>query len=316
MDNNILDVAIIGSGPGGLAAAIYGARALMNITVFESLGVGGEAAKTDVIENYPGFEEPINGYELMMKFNAQAERFGAEVQYEEVLELDLQPELKKITTTEGEYQAKSVIISSGTHHRHLGAPGEEKYAGQGVSYCATCDGAFYKDQIVAVVGGGDSSVKEAVYLTRFAKKVYIIHRRKGFRAEKITMDMAHKNEKIEFIVDTVVEEIHGNPQKGVTHVELLNKLTGEKSNLDVNGVFIFVGMLPNVSMISQKDQKLILDEQNYIKTDINCKTILDGVYAIGDVRKESKRQVAIAVGDGVTALMDAENYIERHFHGA
>ena len=316
MENKVLDVAIIGSGPGGLSAAIYGSRALMNIAVFEGLGVGGEAAKTDVIENYPGFEEPINGYELMMKFNAQAERFGTEIMYEEVLNLDLQPKLKTIKTTEGDYQAKSVIIATGTHHRHLDVPGEREYAGQGVSYCATCDGAFFRDQIVAVVGGGDSSVKEAIYLTRFAKKVYIIHRRKGFRAEKITMDMARKNDKIEFIVDTVVEEIHGTKEQGVTHVELLNKLSGEKSNLDVNGVFIFVGMLPNVSIISPEDQKVILDEQNYIKTNINCKTPIDGVYAIGDVRKDSKRQVAVAVGDGVTALMDAESYVEHTFHGA
>ncbi len=315
MDKKILDVAIIGGGPGGLTAGLYGARALMNVKMFEQLGVGGEAARTDVIENYPGFEQPVNGMELMMKFNAQAERFGLEATYEEVLSMDLQDDIKKIETTEGVHEAKSVIIAVGTHHRTLDVPGEKEYAGQGVSYCATCDGAFFRNQVVAVIGGGDSSVKEAIYLTRFASKVYIIHRRKGFRAEKITMDMAQKNEKIEFIVDTVVEEISGNQQAGVTHVNLLNKLTGEKSKLDVNGVFIFVGMLPNTSeIIKEDDAKLILDEAGYVKADINMKTAIDGVYAIGDVRAHSKRQVAVAVGDAVTALMDAEQYIEKKFH--
>ena len=315
MDKKVLDVAIIGGGPGGLTAGIYGARALMNIKMFEQLGIGGEAAKTDVIENYPGFEEPVNGMDLMMKFNAQAERFGLETAYEEVLSLDLQSDIKKIETTEGVHEAKSVIVAVGTHHRTLDVPGEKEYGGQGVSYCATCDGAFFRDQVVAVVGGGDSSVKEAVYLTRFASKVYIIHRRKGFRAEKITMQKARKNPKIEFIVDTVVDEIEGNPQVGVTHVNLSNKLTGEKSKLDVNGVFIFVGMLPNTNeIIKKEDAALILDEAGFIKTDINCKTAIDGVYAIGDVRANSKRQVAVAVGDGVTALMDAEQYVEAKFH--
>jgi len=311
----ILDVAIIGGGPGGLTAGLYASRAMMNIKMFEMLGVGGEAAKTDVIENYPGFVEPINGMDLTMKFQAQAERFGLEATYEEVIGLKLQDKVKIVETTEGKYEAKSVIIATGTHHRELGVLGEKKYLGQGVSYCATCDGAFYKNQEVAVIGGGDSSVKEAIYLTRFASKVTIIHRRKGFRAEKITMEMAKKNPKIEFLVDTVVEEICGNPQSGVTHLDLLNKLTGEKSQLKVTGAFIFVGMLPNTGdIISKEDGKLILDEAGYIKTDINCKTPIDGVYAIGDVRKDSKRQVAVAVGDAVTALMDAEQYTEVAFH--
>ncbi len=313
-ENSVLDVAIIGGGPGGLAAGIYGARALMNITMFERLGVGGEAAKTDIIENYPGFEEPINGFELMMKFQSQAERFGLDIRYEEVLETDLSQPLKKIVTTDGEYLAKSVIFSTGSHHKHLDVLGEVEYSGKGVSYCATCDGAFFKDLIVCVVGGGDSSVKEAVYLTRFAKKVYIIHRRKEFRAEKITMDIARKNPKIEFIVDTVVEEIAGTPEKGVTAVKLFNKIENRKFDIETDGVFIFVGMLPNVEVISENDKKLILDESGYIKTDVNCKTPIDGVYAIGDVRAQSKRQVAVAVGDGVTALMDAESYVEKTFH--
>ncbi|MBN2694633.1 thioredoxin-disulfide reductase [bacterium] len=313
-ENSILDVAIIGGGPGGLAAGIYGARALMNVAMFERLGVGGEAAKTDVIENYPGFEAPINGFELMMKFQSQAERFGLDIRYEEVIETDLSQPLKKIITTEGEYLAKSVIFSTGSHHRHLDVPGEVEYAGKGVSYCATCDGAFFKDMTVCVVGGGDSSVKEAVYLTRFAKKVYIIHRRQEFRAEKITMDIAKKNPKIEFIVDTIVEEIVGTPERGVTGVKLFNKVENRKSELETDGVFIFVGMLPNVEVISEEDKKLILDEGGYIKTDVNCKTPIDGVYAIGDVRAQSKRQVAVAVGDGVTALMDAEGYVEKSFH--
>ncbi len=311
--DNILDVAVIGGGPGGLAAGIYGARGLMKIVLFEKLGVGGEAAKTDIIENYPGFEEPINGYELMMKFQNQAERFGLEIKYEEVTSLDLSGDLKKITTTAGEYFAKAVILGVGSHHKHLNVKGEEEYSGKGVSYCATCDGAFFRDQIVAVIGGGDSSVKEAVYLTKFAKKVYVIHRRKEFRAEKITMDIAKKNDKIEFITDTVVEEICGD-ERTVTHLNLLNKVENKKFDLTVDGVFIFVGMNPNTDILNDNDKKAIVDDSTYIVTDINCKTPIDGVYAIGDVRKNSKRQVAIAVGDGVTSIMDAEQYIEKKFH--
>ncbi len=313
MSEQILDLAIIGGGPGGLSAGIYAARALMNVKMFEMMGIGGEAAKTDIIENYPGFEQAIGGMELMEKFHLQAKRFGLDIVNEEVLSVNLQDKIKTITTTEKTYKAKSVIFSTGTHHRNLEVKGEKEYHGQGVSYCATCDGAFYRNQEIAVVGGGDSSIKEAIYLTRFASKVYVIHRRKGFRAEKITMEMARKNPKIEFIVDTVVEEICGDKLKGVTHLNLFNKLENKKFKLDVTGIFIFVGMLPNTSIITGKDAS-ILTENSYIKTDINCKTDIDGVYAIGDVRYQSKRQVAVAVGDGVTALMDAEQYVEMEFH--
>ncbi len=304
------DIAIIGGGPAGLTAAIYAARAKLKTVVIEKMAPGGTITITDWVENYPGFPEGISGFELAQKMEEQATKFGAQIIMDEISEIISQEDnWKLLKGEEGNYHAKAVIITTGTSLRKLGVPGEAEFTGRGVSYCATCDGAFYKDKIITVIGGGDSAVEEALYLTRFGKKVYIVHRRDQLRASKIIQERAFANEKIEFIWNTVVEEVIG--EQTVTKLKLKNVKTGEVFEHKTDGVFVFIGQLPN-SEIAQK-AGIEVDERNFIITNNLMETNVPGIFAAGDVRSKSQLQIATAVGEGAQAEFSAEKYIESTF---
>ena len=307
MSDNNYDLVTIGGGPAGLTAAIYAGRGLLKTLVIEKLMTGGQATITHMIDNYPGFPEGITGPELMEKFESQAKRFGAEFTFATVDEIRLDGNMKVIKAGDREIRAKTVIICTGAEPRRLGVPGEARLTGKGVSYCATCDGAFFREAVIAVVGGGDSAVKEAIYLTKFASKVYVIHRRDELRAEKITIEQAFANEKIEFIWDTVVEEVVGT--HGVEKVRLKNVKDETERELELEGVFIYVGMIPNTGFLKGFVE---IDESGYIVADRDTHTNVTGVFAAGDVRRKLSRQVATAVGDGATAAMAAEECISGH----
>lgn len=303
---DVHDLMIIGSGPAALSAAIYASRANLSPLLISGSDVGGYMALTDRVENYPGFPEGIGGFELAQLMQRQAEHFGARILMDEVTLVDLSTRPFKVKTYGGEYQASALIIATGTANRKLEVRGEEEFTGRGVSFCATCDGYFYRDQRVVVVGGGDAAVKEAVFLTKFASTVHVIHRRDRLRAERIVQDMAMSNEKIHFIWDTAVTEIMGDG--GVTGVRLKNLKTGEESALDTEGVFIFVGTVPNTELFKGQ---LELDEAGYIVTDERQQTSVEGVFAAGDVQERIARQIATAVGSGARAAMQAEEFIAR-----
>ena len=303
------DTIIIGGGPAGMTAAIYAARARLKTLLIEKAGCGGQIAITDHLENYPGFEQGINGFELAVKMETQAKAFGTEIVYGEVSSLQLTGETKKVILANNkEYEAKTVIIASGANFRKLGCPGEQEFIGKGVSYCATCDGPFFRNKEIAVVGGGDSALQEALYLTKFASKVNLIHRRNEFRAAKILQEKVLAESKINIIYDTVVEEISGNPVGSVENVKLKNVKTGEISRLAVNGIFVFVGWLPNTVFL--KDSGIKLNDAGYIVTDDNMKTSLEGIFACGDVREKILRQVVTACGDGAVAAISAQHLLE------
>jgi len=295
---------IIGSGPAGLTAAIYAARAQLAPLLITGNALGGQMGVTDVVENYPGFPQPIAGAELTTLMREQAERFGTKVELEEAVEVDLSHRPFRVKTYGREHEAQTLIIATGATPRKLGVPGEEEFIGRGVSYCATCDGFFFRDKRVAVVGGGDAAVKEAVFLTRFASRVYIVHRRDVLRAEQIVQEMAKLNEKIEFVWDTVVMEILG--QEGPTGLRLKDLKSGEESVLPIDGVFVYAGNLPNIALFQGQ---LELDEEGYIVTDAQQRTSVPGVFAAGDVQERVLRQIATAVGTGAKAAMEAERYI-------
>lgn len=298
------DVIIIGGGPAGLTASIYAVRAGYKTMLIE-LGVpGGQAGTTDFIENYPGFPEGISGSELMMKFHKQADLLGVEFKFKQVKKLELTGSVKKVYTDSDIYETKSIIISTGAQPRPLGVEGEENLRGKGVSYCATCDGFFFKDRDVLVVGGGDTAVQESLYLAKFCNKVTLVHRRDALRAAQILQDRAKKNEKIDFIWDSVLEKIEGKNK--VEKVKTKNVKTGEISDIDVDGVFVFVGYDPNTSYLPDE---LELDERGYIITDNQLRTNIPGVFAVGDVRQKSLRQVATAVGDGAEVSVALEEYL-------
>jgi thioredoxin reductase (NADPH) len=298
------DLLIIGGGPAGLTAALYGARGGLDTVVLEMGAPGGQAGLTDRIENYPGFPEGINGMELAMKFAEQARRFGARIEMTTVQGVELNGEIKKAFTGSGEFTARAVIIASGAHPRPLGVPGEEEFRGRGVSYCATCDGAFFRDKKVAVVGGGDSAVEEALFLTRFASQVTIIHRRDALRATKVLQERARDNPKISFCWNTVVTRIKGEEKVG--SLELKDVNSGATREEAFDGVFIFIGLEPNTGFLKGA---LTLDSQGYIVTRENLATSIPGVFAAGDVRAKDFRQVSTAVGDGAVAAMAAERYL-------
>lgn len=298
------DLLIIGGGPAGLTAALYGARGGLDTVVLEMGAPGGQAGLTDRIENYPGFPEGINGMELAMKFAEQARRFGARIEMTTVQGVELNGEIKKAFTGSGEFTARAVIIASGAHPRPLGVPGEEEFRGRGVSYCATCDGAFFRDKKVAVVGGGDSAVEEALFLTRFASQVTIIHRRDALRATKVLQERARDNPKISFCWNTVVTRIKGEEKVG--SLELKDVNSGATREEAFDGVFIFIGLEPNTGFLKGT---LTLDSQGYIVTRENLATSIPGVFAAGDVRAKDFRQVSTAVGDGAVAAMAAERYL-------
>jgi len=295
---------IIGSGPAGWTAGIYAGRAQLEPLLITGTAVGGQMALTPEIENYPGFPDGISGQELTQLMQQQAERFGTRVQMDEVTAVELSNHPFKIVTYGEEYETKALIIATGTSPRKLGVPGEAEFTGRGVSYCATCDGFFYKDRKVVVVGGGDAAIEEAIFLTKFASQVYVVHRRNRLRAEKFFQERAFRNEKIEFVWDSVVTEILGDGK--VTGVRLKNVKTEEESVLETDGVFIYVGAIPNTGFLKGQ---LELGNRGYIVTNRQCHTSVPGVFAAGDVQERVLRQIATAVGSGAMAAMEAEKFI-------
>jgi len=305
---NIYDVAIIGSGPAGLTSGIYAGRARLKTLIIEKQQAGGQIVQTEEVENYPGAVEGDTGPEIVNRMVEQTKKFGVEKVSDEIIEVQLEGKTKVLKTKNGEYKAKSIVIATGAEPRFLGCPGEKKFIGKGVSYCATCDGAFFEGLDVFVIGGGDTAVEEAMFLTKFGRKVYVVHRRDELRAAKSIQEKIFKNDKIEFIWNSVVEEIKGNGL--VNEIILKNKETGEVTNHKAEdgmlGVFIFVGYTPITKLFVDK---LELD-RGYIETDENMKTKIPGVFAAGDVRVKDLRQVVTATADGAIAAVQAEKYIE------
>ncbi|MTI95332.1 MAG: thioredoxin-disulfide reductase [Firmicutes bacterium] len=308
--DKLYDLIIVGGGPAGLAAGLYAGRAMMDCLILEGQGPGGQVMMTHEIENYPGFIDPISGGNLSANMYSQTLRFGVEFVSQPVRELKINDKIKTVRTSEGAFQAKAVIIATGVTPRLLSVPGEAEYTGRGVSYCATCDGAFFRDKTVAVVGGGDTAVKEALFLTKFAKKVYLIHRRDQLRAEPVQRQRLLASPKIEPIWNTVVGKVHGDGNR-VTGLSLNSQQGGRPPQaLHVDGVFVFVGRQP---MGPMEGTGLIVDTDGYIKTDEDMQTNLPGVYAVGDVRSKRWRQIVTAVSDGCIAALSAAEYIEENF---
>ncbi|MDY0323580.1 MAG: thioredoxin-disulfide reductase [Candidatus Carbobacillus sp.] len=305
MANNVLyDVAIVGAGPAGMTAAVYTSRANMKTLLIERGIPGGQMANTEDVENYPGYDH-ILGPDLSNKMFEHAQKFGAEYVYGDVTAVEDHGHFKRIQTLDGHYDARALIIASGAEARKLGVPGEDRLSGRGVSWCAICDGAFFKDRDLVVVGGGDSAVEEAVYLTRFAKKVTVVHRRDAFRAQKILQERLFANEKIDVIWNHVVDEIVG--EKRVEGVVVRDVQSGEKKTLSVQGVFIYVGMDP----LSKPFLDLgITNDAGYIVTDELMRTRIPGIFAAGDVREKTLRQIVTATGDGAIAANSAQQYVE------
>ena len=297
----IYDMIIVGGGPGGYTAALYAARAGLEVLLVERLSAGGQMNLTGQIDNYPGFPEGVDGFQLSYNMQQQAERFGAKTRYAEVLELQLEGEVKSIRTNEGEYFAKSVVISTGANPRQLGVERENEMIGRGVGYCAHCDGGFYRGKTVAVVGGGNSAVAEALYLSRIAKEVILIHRRDSLRATHIYQKPLQEAGNIRFVWDSEVTELLG--EEVLSGVKIRNLKSGEEQILEIQGLFVSIGRKPATDLV--KDQ-LTLDGAGYIMAGENTKTNLPGVYAVGDVRTKELRQIVTAVADGAMAAHVAE----------
>ncbi|MEN3045453.1 MAG: thioredoxin-disulfide reductase [Candidatus Hydrothermales bacterium] len=304
-----VDVVVIGAGPAGLTAGMYSARALLNTVILEKDVIGGQLSLTEIIEDYPGFPDGIKASELINVFKKHAENFGAKIVKEKAFKIELLDKgFKKVITDGGYWISKAVIVATGAHHKRLNVKGETELMGKGVSNCAVCDGPFFKNKEIVVVGGGDSAVTEALYLTKFGKKVYIVHRRDKFRAQKIYVERAKNNPKIEFILDTVVEEIKG--EKKVESLVLRNLKTNEIWELPCQAVFIFIGFSPNSEILKGLTR---LDERGGVITNQRMETDVPGIYAAGDVRSTSLRQVVTASSDGAIAAMMAENYVTENF---
>lgn len=304
----IYDLIIIGGGPAGLTAGLYAARARLTVLLFEKTVIGGNAILTDIIENYPGFVDGITGFDLIENMKKQAEKFGLKIIFDEVLKLEIINKIKLVKTKNQEYQARCVIIATGSSHKELNIPGEVKFKGKGVSYCATCDGPFYRDKTIAVIGGGDSAIEEALFLTKFAKKVYVIHRRDTLRATKILQERAFANNKIEFILNSVATEILGNEK--VESVKIKNNKTTQESEIKIDGIFILIGYVPNTEFVKNI---LELTSEGLIKTNANMQTSIPGIFACGDCIDKRLKQVVTAAGDGANAAFNAEKYIERNY---
>ncbi|OLO79352.1 thioredoxin-disulfide reductase [Actinomyces oris] len=302
----IHDVVIVGSGPAGYTAAIYAARAQLNPVILAgSVTAGGALMNTTEVENYPGFVEGIMGPELMTQMQEQAERFGADIRYEDVTALELEGDVKRITTSDDVYEARTVIISTGSEYRHLGIDGEERLSGHGVSYCATCDGFFFKDQDIVVVGGGDSAMEEATFLTRFARSVTVVHRRDELRASAVMAKRAQEDPKISFAWNSRVVELDG--EDSLTGVTLEDTVTGDRHRLEATGLFVAIGQVPRSELVANV---LDLDEAGYIKVEApSQRTRIPGVFACGDVADPTYQQAITAAGSGCRAALDAEHYL-------
>jgi thioredoxin reductase (NADPH) len=299
------EVIIIGGGPAGLTAGLYTARSRLRTFLIESSLFGGQITTTELIENYPGFPKGITGTELGQLMEEQAKRFGLEMVNQEILEVRLEGKKKVVRTHEADYEAEVLIVSSGTEYRRLGIPGEEEFVGKGVSFCATCDGAFFQDSRIVVVGGGDSALTEALFLTKFAKEVTIIHRRDALRATKIYQERTFANPKIKFLWNSVMQEIKGD--KMVQSILVRNVKTGEVREFETEGVFLFVGIVPRTKFLKGLVE---MDDGGYVLTNEDCETSVKGIFAAGDCRKKLLRQITTAVGDGATAAFAAEKYLE------
>lgn len=304
MVDKVYQLIIIGGGPAGLSAGIYAARSRLDTLLIEKAGLGGQILNAEWVENYPGFPQGISGAELGSLMSQQAEKYNLPTAFAEVEGIEVRGGEKLLKTSEGQYRAKAVIIAGGSEYSKLDVPGEEEFRGRGVSYCAMCDGAFFKDEVVAVVGGGNVALNDAIFITKFASKVIVIHRRDQLRATKVLQERALANPKMEFIWDTVLESIKGDSQ--VRELQLRNVKTGGKSNLSVSGVFIAVGLKPNIEYLRGL---LSLSDGGFIPVNGNMETEVPGIFAAGDIRAGSIRQVIAAAGDGAIAAIAAEAYI-------
>ena len=306
----VYDVLVIGGGPGGYTAALYAARANLSVMVLEKLTPGGQMGTTDVIDNYPGFPEGVGGFELALQMQKGAQRFGAQTQLSEVISVELGGTVKQVRTQDGTYQARTVVLASGAHPRELGLPGEQELRGRGVSYCATCDGMFYRGKTVAVVGGGNTAVSDVLYLSRLCQKVYLIHRRDQLRASKVYLDPLQQAENVEFVWDRQVQELlYGDV---LTGVQVRHKKTGELREIPCDGLFVAVGHVPNTELYQGQVE---LDQAGYVLADETTQTNLPGVFAVGDLRKKPLRQVITAASDGAVAAHFIEEYVSTTLQG-
>ncbi|MDR1417923.1 MAG: thioredoxin-disulfide reductase [Endomicrobium sp.] len=299
----VYDVIIIGAGPAGLTAAIYASRARLHTLLIEKSGCGGHMTVTDQLENYPGFNGGINGFDLAVKLEEQAKDFGAKIIYDEVTNIE-DGKIKRVVTVNTSYQTKTIIIASGTHIKKMNIPGESAFIGKGVSFCATCDAPFYKNKNVAVIGGGDSAIQEAIYLSKFARNITIIHRRASLKATKILQERLLSYSNISVIYDSVPIEIIGKDV--VEKIKIANIKTNNVEEVKTDGVFVFIGLLPNTDFLAD----ITLDNKGYIVTDENMNTSIVGIFACGDVRKKHLRQVVTAASDGAQAAVSVGHYIE------
>jgi thioredoxin reductase (NADPH) len=305
VETETYEVIIIGGGPGGLTAGLYTSRARLSTLLIESALFGGQMTTTELIENYPGFPQGVTGDELSHLMEDQAKKFGMKTVTQEVVKVSLEGDVKVVQTYESTYRCEALIVSTGTEYRKLGVPGEKEFAGKGVSYCATCDGAFFRDSQIVVVGGGDSALTEALFLTKFAKELTIIHRRDALRGTKIYQERALSSPKIKFLWNSIVQEIKGDSV--VRSITVKNVRTGEIKQVETEGVFLFVGLVPRTQFLKGVIQ---MDEGGYVITNENCETSAKGIFAVGDCRKKLLRQIATAVGDGATAAFATEKFLE------
>lgn len=303
------DVVMIGAGPAALSAAIYSTREDIDTVLFEKGVIGGLAAVTDWVDNYPGFPKGISGLDLAQGLSDQAERFGADIRLGEVLKIEDEGKQKKLTTTDGDIYAKAVLIATGSDYKKLGIPGEQEYYARGVHYCATCDGAFYRDKKLVVIGGGNSAVQEAMFLTRFATHIDLLVRGDKMRASEILQeDLEEHKDKISVHFNVTSDEIIGNDEGKVVKVKGTDKVAGKPVEFETDGVFVFIGLLPNTGFL--KDSAIELDDQGMIKTDLTLQTSMPGVFAAGDVRSGATMQIASATGEGATAALMMRKYLE------
>ena len=304
------DIIIVGAGPAGLTAGLYAARSKLNVMCFEKLAPGGEILNTEYVEDYPGFEL-VGGQELAQKFADHAQKFGLRIEMEEVTGVRKDGDDFLVKTDAREYRCGAVIYTPGGHPRKLGIPGEQKYAGKGVSYCALCDGAFFQDEVITVVGGGNSAVEEGMFLTKYGTKVYLIHRRDKFRAHAVAVDRIKESSKVEVILDTEPEEVIGDGRE-MKKLRVRNVKTGEGREIEAQGLFVFIGFIPNTDLIQGDPEK---DEGGFLITDPNMQTSIPGLFAAGDCRSQLIRQITNAVGDATTAAVAAEKYLEAQAEG-